>query len=565
MKSKLENLINSVVEEYCGQKKAVRPDNFAYDLHPPKDTQHGDLACNVAFKLAKVTREKPAEIAGELAALFEKKSAKDSPVEKIEIAGGGFINLYLRKEDLGSILIQIHEQGARYGASDFGRGKKVILEFVSANPTGPLTIAHGRQAAVGDCLARILKFTGHGVHSEYYLNDAGRQMTMLSRSVWVRYNELLGMEMSFPEDGYQGEYIRDIARDIIEKEKKDSLLKEPEEKAVEYCGLYAVKYLMHSIEADLAKMHVHFDHYFSEKTLYAKKSVEHALEVLKKKGYLFESEGALWFRSTDFGDDKDRVVKKSTGEYTYLAPDIAYHLSKYERGYNVLVNFWGPDHHGYIPRLKAACQALGYPPEAIHIGIVQLTTLFRKGQPVRMSTRAGEFVSLRELYEEVGVDATRFFFVMRRQESHLDFDLDLAKEQSQENPVFYLQYAHARIASLLKFAEKGVTTPPPVAGSRPKAGKVDFKLLNTPEEAELIGCLSQFGDFLIQASRSMEPYRLADYLRQVAASFHKFYSHHRIVTEDQELTKARLLLSDATRIVLRNGLELLGISQPESM
>ena len=553
MKSKLENLINSVANEYCKVQGVEKPAGFFYDLHPPKDTQHGDLACNVAFKLAKVTRQKPAEIAAKLMTLLEQKTAKDSPVKKTELAGGGFLNFFLRKEDLGSILVQIHEQDKNYGRSEFGRGKKAILEFVSANPTGPLTIAHGRQAAVGDCLARILKFTGHAVHSEYYLNDAGRQMTMLSRSVWVRYNELLGMEMPFPEDGYQGDYVRDIARDIIEKEKKDSLLKESGEKAVEYCGLYAVKYLMRSIEEDLAKMRVHFDNFFSEKTLYAKKSVEHALEVLKKKGYLYESEGALWFRSTDLGDDKDRVVKKSTGEYTYLAPDIAYHLFKYERGFNMLVNFWGPDHHGYIPRLKAACQVLGYSPEAIHIGIVQLTTLFRKGQPVRMSTRAGEFVTLRELYEEVGVDATRFFFVMRRQESHLDFDLDLAKEQSQENPVFYLQYAHARIASLLKYAEKGVTT------------KVDLKLLATPEEAELIGCLSQFSDYLIQASRSMEPYRLTDYLRQVAACFHKFYSHHRVVTENKELTQARLLLSEATRIVLRNGLELLGISQPESM
>jgi len=553
MKSKIEILINSVVDDYCGQKGAAKPEGFVYDLHPPKDNQHGDLSCNVAFKLAKVTRQKPAEIAAELISMLEKKSAQDSLVEKTELAGGGFINFYLRKEDLGAVLLEIHKQDKDYGRSDFGKGKKAILEFVSANPTGPLTIAHGRQAAVGDCLARILKFTGHKVHSEYYLNDAGRQMRMLAQSVWARYNELLGMEMPFPEEGYQGDYVREIARDIIEKEKKDSLLKEPEEKAVEYCGLYAVKYLMGSIEEDLAKMRVHFDHYFSEKTLYAKNEVEHALGVLKEKGYLYESEGALWFRSTDLGDDKDRVVKKSTGEYTYLAPDIAYHLSKYERGYNMLVNFWGPDHHGYIPRLKAACQVLGYPPEAIHIGTVQLTTLFRKGQPVRMSTRAGEFVTLRELYEEVGVDAARFFFVMRRQESHLDFDLDLAKEQSQENPVFYLQYAHARIASLAKYAEQGITT------------KVDLKRLTTPEEAELIGCLSQFSDYLIQASRSTEPYRLADYLRQVAACFHKFYSHHRVVTEDKELTKARLLLADAARIVLRNGLELLGISQPESM
>ena len=553
MKTKIENIINSVVSDYCQKQNAVLPDGFSYDLHPPKDSQHGDLSCNAAFKLAKVTRQKPSEIAAELMALLDQKTGENSPVEKTELAGGGFINFYLRKEDLGAVLLEIHKQDKNYGRSEYGKGKKTILEFVSANPTGPLTIAHGRQAAVGDCLARILKFTGHTVHSEYYLNDAGRQMRMLAQSVWARYNELLGIEMPFPEEGYQGDYVREIARDIIEKEKKDSLLKEPEEKAVEYCGLYAVKFLMGSIEEDLAKMRVHFDHYFSEKTLYVKHAVEHALEVLKKKGYLFESEGALWFRSTDLGDDKDRVVRKSTGEYTYLAPDIAYHLTKYERGYNMLVNFWGPDHHGYIPRLKAACQVLGYPPEAIHIGIVQLTTLFRKGQPVRMSTRAGEFVTLRELYDEVGVDAARFFFVMRRQESHLDFDLDLAKEQSQENPVFYLQYAHARIASLAKYAEQGITA------------KVDLKLLVTPEEAELIGCLSQFSDYLIQASRSTEPYRLADYLRQVAACFHKFYSHHRIVTDDKELTKARLLLADATRIVLRNGLELLGISQPESM
>ena len=553
VKSKLEILINAAVDDYCVQQGAAKPEGFVYDLHPPKDNQHGDLACNVAFKLAKVTRQKPSEIAAQLVTLIQTNPAQDSPVEKTELAGGGFINFYLRKEDLGAVLLEIHKKDKDYGKSEFGKGKKVILEFVSANPTGPLTIAHGRQAAVGDCLARILKFTGHTVHSEYYLNDAGRQMRMLARSVFVRYNELLGIEMAFPEDGYQGDYVREIARDIIEKEKKDALLKELEEKAVEYCGLYAVKYLMHSIEEDLAKMQVHFDHYFSEKTLYAKNAVEHALAVLKEKGYLYELEGALWFRSTDLGDDKDRVVKKSTGEYTYLAPDIAYHLSKYERGYNMLVNFWGPDHHGYIPRLKAACQVLGYPPEAIHIGIVQLTTLFRKGQPVRMSTRAGEFVTLRELYEEVGVDAARFFFVMRRQESHLDFDLDLAKEQSQENPVYYLQYAHARISSVAKYAERDITA------------KVDLKLLASPEESELTGCLAQFSDYLIQASRSTEPYRLADYLRQVAACFHKFYSHHRVVSDDKELTKARLLLADATRIVLRNGLELLGISQPESM
>ena len=552
MKSKIEILINSVVDGYCSQQGVAKPDGFAYDLHPPKDAAMGDFACNVAFRLAALTRRKPAEIAAALLPLLEQKTGKDSPVVKIMVAGAGFLNFHLKREDLGALLVTIRKQDKEYGKSAFGHGKKVVLEFVSANPTGPLTIAHGRQAAVGDCLARILKFTGHEVHAEYYLNDGGRQMNMLSLSVWSRYGELLGVEIPFPEDGYHGEYIREIAQEIIEKEKKE-LLKEPEEKAIAFCGHYTVKRIMGWIEEDLKKMGVHFDHFFSEQTLYEKKSVDHALAVLKEKGYLFESEGALWFRSTDFGDDKDRVVRKSSGEYTYLAPDIAYHLSKYERGYNMLVNLWGPDHHGYIPRLKAACQALGYPPEAIHIGIVQLTTLFRKGQPVRMSTRAGEFVTLKELYDEVGVDATRFFFVMRRQESHLDFDLDLAKEKSQENPVYYLQYAHARIASLLQFAAQNVMS------------QVKLERLASQEESELIGCLSQFSEYLVQASRTLEPYRLADYLRQVATCFHKFYSCHRVVTEDKELTQARLLLADATRIVLRNGLALLGIAHPESM
>lgn len=553
MKTKIEGLLQATVKKYCEDQNTVLPGDFSYDLHPPKEAAMGDLACNVAFKLAGLLRRKPAEIAAALLPLIEHKAGKDSPVAKITVAGAGFLNFYLKKEDLGALLLSIRKQDRDYGRSAFGHGKKVVLEFVSANPTGPLTIAHGRQAAVGDCLARILKFTGHEVFAEYYLNDGGRQMNMLSQSVWARYGELLGIEIPFPDDGYQGEYIREIAREIIEKEKKDSLLKEPEDKAIVFCGHYAVKRIMGWIEEDLKKMGVHFDRFFSEQTLYQKKSVDHALDVLRQKGFLFDSEGALWFRSTDFGDDKDRVVRKSTGEYTYLAPDIAYHLSKYERGYNMLVNLWGPDHHGYIPRLKAACQALGYPSEAIHIGIVQLTSLFRKGQPVRMSTRAGEFVTLRELYDEVGVDATRFFFIMRRQESHLDFDLDLAKEKSQENPVYYLQYAHARIASLLKFA------------GQESFARADLGLLAAPEEAELIGCLSQFPEYLVQASRTLEPYRLADYLRQVAACFHKFYSVHRIVSDDKELTQARLLLADATRIVLRNGLELLGITQPESM
>jgi arginyl-tRNA synthetase len=470
----------------------------------------------------------------------------------VEVAGGGFINFYVNSSSLTQTLIDICEKDTAYGQSDFGSGRKVLLEFVSANPTGPLTIAHGRQAAVGDAMARILKATGHELEREYYLNDAGRQMNLLGQSLWARYATELGQEEPLPEDGYQGDYLIEIAKKIV-RVKGDSLLKEDRQKAIDFCRQFATDEIMQGIEDDLAHLHVSFEHYFKERSLYEKGMVDKALNFLIDKGYLYEKEGALWFRSTVFGDDKDRVVKKSSGEYTYLAPDIAYHKMKFERGFNWLINLWGPDHHGYIPRLKAACQALGHPAEQIDIRIVQLTTLFRNGVPVRMSTRAGEFVTLRELREEVGVDATRFFFVMRKIESPLDFDLELAKQKSQENPVYYLQYAHARIASLIKFSGQEIST------------KANLALLIAPEELALVKVLSEYPKILIQASQMLEPYRLADYLRELAASFHKFYTFNRVVTEDQELTKARLLLVEAARITLRNGLELLGISQPESM
>ncbi|MDA9101398.1 arginine--tRNA ligase, partial [Omnitrophica bacterium] len=335
--------------------------------------------------------------------------------------------------------------------------------------------------------------------------------------------------------------------------KKDSLLQESRDKQLNFCRRFAAKTLMDEIKQDLQAFGVVFDNYFSEQTLYQKDEVKKTFEDLDKKGYLYESDGALWFRSTDFGDDKDRVVRKSSGDFTYLAPDIAYHRTKFDRGFNCLVDLLGPDHHGYTARLKAACQALGHNAQEIEILIVQLVTLFRQGEPVRMSTRAGEFVTLRELMDEVGKDAARFFFIMRRVESHLDFDLDLAKAKTQDNPVYYLQYAHARIASILRFSKISVTA------------DVDLELLKAPQERELIKKLSEYPDILIRAGKALEPYCLADYLRDIAASFHRFYQFQRVVSEDDALTRARLLLCDATRIVLRNGLDLLGISQPESM
>ncbi len=547
MKTQLKELILKSAADLCGGNL---PAGFDFELMPPKDIAHGDLACNVAMKISKIVGKNPRETA----LLIQKnlEATRSEILEKIEIAGPGFINFYLKKSALGTIVLDILKNPDRYGFSDYGQGLKTVVEFVSANPTGPLTIAHGRQAAIGDCLVRILRAAGFDVNAEYYLNDAGRQMRLLGGSVFARYSEELGKPRELPEDGYKGTYIFDLAKDLV-KIKGDALLKLSEEEATTQCTDYAKDTIMGWIKKDLEATRCQFDNFYSERTLYTENKVEEALNLLKDRGYIFESDGAVWFRSTDLGDDKDRVVKKSTGEYTYLAPDIAYHMTKYSRGFRKIVNLWGPDHHGYIPRLKAACQVLGYDADKIHVGIVQLSTLYRKGEPMKMSTRAGEFITYKELYEEVGIDAARLFFVLRRQESHLDFDLEVAKEKSQENPVYYLQYAHARICSLIEKADRKISSAPDVA------------LLKTPEEGDLIGTLSQFPDYIKQAAETLEPYRLVDYLRQLSASFHKFYSQCRVVSEDAALTDARLALCRASQIVLRNGLELLGISQPTSM
>ncbi|MBI4115427.1 MAG: arginine--tRNA ligase [Candidatus Omnitrophica bacterium] len=554
MKDALRDTLQQVLEKYTHKKGVSLPKDFEIELIPSKDPSHGDLSTPLAFKLAKLVKEKPAQVADDLVLFLEKEveGGKGKLVERCEVAGQGFINFFLPAARLTEALVEIHKKDSHFGKSDFGKGKKVLIEFVSANPTGPLTIAHGRQAAVGDSIARILQATGHEINTEYYLNDAGRQMNLLGASLWARYKEALGTPTPLPEEGYQGEYLKDIAARLIQA-KKESLLKEKAEKAIDFCRQFAASEIMEGIKKDLADMRVAFDHYFKESSLYEKASVERALHFLKDCNFLYESEGALWFRSTAFGDDKDRVVKKSSGEYTYLAPDIAYHRYKFERGFNWLINLWGPDHHGYILRLKAACQALGHDPKEVDIRIVQLTTLYRKGEPVRMSTRAGEFVTLRELIDEVGVDATRFFFLLRRIESHLDFDLDLAKEQSDENPVYYLQYAYARISSILDFAKKKVDS------------HCNLERLGEAEELDLIKKLQEYPDVLIQSAQALEPYRVVDYLRELAAQFHKFYALHRVVTEDEELTKARLLLVDGVRIVLRNGLTTLGVSHPEKM
>ena len=557
MKEALRETLQKAVEEYSSKKGFSLPPHFQIELDLSRDASHGDLTTPVAFRLAKLAKEKPSRVAEELLPFLQKQIENERSQTKLvsrwEIAGGGFINFFVPPTQLAEILVEIHQKDQNYGKSDFGHAKKVLIEFVSANPTGPLTIAHGRQAVIGDALARILKATGFRVTKEYYLNDTGRQINLFGESLLSRHLALFGIELPLPEEGYQGEYLKELALKLRDK-KGETLTKIDRAEAGRMCTDYAVREILEGIVEDLLAVRVEFDRYSSERSIREEKKVEQAIELLKKKNLIYEEEEALWFRSTEFGDDKDRVLRKKTGEYTYLAPDIAYHWTKFERGFEWLVNLWGPDHHGYIPRLTAACQALGYlPKDQLKILIVQLVTLYRKGQPVRMSTRAGEFVTLRELFEEVGVDATRFFFLLRRVESHLDFDLDLAKKQSDENPVYYLQYAHARISGILKFAE------------RPVEAKVNLERLGAPEEVELVKKLQEFPEVLVGASQSLEPYRVVEYLREVAAVFHKFYALHRVVTEDRELTAARLLLVDGVRIVLRNGLAVLGVSHPETM
>lgn len=556
MKDRLKKLVDQALPKILSEYQLPEDAKQSYDVSLPKIKEHGDLSINLAFQIAKAVKKNPFEVAQFCSDVLRKIVSADPSlsewVKDINVERPGFINFRLVGQFMAEILTTIKNENEKYGESKVGAGKKVMIEFVSANPTGPLTIAHGRQAAIGDTLARILKAVGYTVHREFYLNDSGRQIRLLGESLWVRYQALFGKTEPLPEEGYQGEYLIRLA-ESLKNEKQDKWLLAGKEKTLPEITAYAVSHILSGIKKDLEELCVTFDQFFSEHSLSENRLIDKSLKTIRDKGLIYESEGALWFKSTQFGDDKDRVLRKQTGEYTYLTPDIAYHQSKFERGYQTLINLWGPDHHGYIPRLKAACQALGYEPKQIRVLIVQLTTLYRGGIPVRMSTRAGEFVTLRELMDEVGVDATRFFFLMRKIDSHLDFDLELAKKKSDENPVFYVQYAHARISSILSFAERSI------------GSGVDLSLLKEDEALVLIKKCSEFSDILKQAAQNLEPYRLVDYLREVAALFHKFYAQHRIVSEEDNLTQARLLLTDCVRIVLRNGLTLLGVSSPSKM
>ncbi len=553
MRKMIKTLVEGAFERLVEEKELPASKlKEGHLISVPKQEQHGDYASNLAMVMASVLKMPPRQIAEKLKGVLE----ENPDFEKIEVAGPGFLNFFFSDSFWHRRLVEIKEKGSTFGSTDTGQGKKVLVEFVSANPTGPLHVGHGRGAAVGDSLCRILKAAGFKVESEYYINDVGNQMNTLGRSVYLRYQEVLGREIEFPDECYKGEYIRDIAREIVE-EYGDRFLDMDLDECLEFFTEKAVSKIFKGIKDDLDLFRVHFDNWFSERTLHDSGYVEETIAILMKKGIIYEKDGALWFRTSDFGDEKDRVVKRSNGVLTYFAADIAYHRHKVERGFDMLVDIWGADHHGYVPRVKAALKALGYEPERLNVLLVQLVNLLEGGKVKAMSTRAGEFVTLRQVLDDVGVDATRFIFLTRKCDSHLDFDLDVARKQSQENPVYYVQYAHARLCSVFATAaDRGIELAP---------DSVDVSLLSDSEEIGLMKFLVRFPEVVAASATSLEPHRISYYLTELAGMLHKYYTKHRFIGDDPELTQARLLLAEVTKTVLRNGLELLGVEAPEKM
>ena len=519
---------------------------------PPNDV-FGDMATPVAMSLSKILRKPPRKIAEDLV-----KSLEADPVfEKIEIAGPGFINFLFTREYLHSEMKKLLRDKSSFLRADIGNGKRVQIEFVSANPTGPLHLGHGRGAATGEALANLLQAAGFHVEREYYINDAGRQVKLLGLSVFARYQQLLGIEYPFPEDGYKGAYIEVIAAGLIQEKAKEYAQKTFDEVADIFID-YSYKKILSDIKEDLKYFGVIFNTWQSERELFQSGEVLKTIEDLREKDYVYEKEGATWFRSTAFGDDKDRVMIKQDGEYTYFTSDMAYHRKKIEKEYDELIDIWGADHHGYIPRVQAVIEALGYPKEKLKVLLVQIVSLLRGGKPVQMSKRAGEFVTLREVMDEVGADTTKFIFLTRRPDSHLDFDLEVAKAQSSENPVFYVQYANARINSIFFHAkERGI--------SAEMLHDADFSMLSTPEELRIIKKLLIYPMIFEGAVNAHEPHRITFYLQELSGMFHPYYNKSRIVSDEGELTRARLALCEAVRITIKDGLEILGISIPEKM
>ena len=547
-------------------------------LERPKLAVHGDYACNIAMQLAKLLKKNPRQVASEILDIIP----PSEHVEKMEVAGAGFINVFLKKSSKQLVLKHILKSREAFGKSAIGSGKKVQVEFVSANPTGPLHVGHGRGAAFGASLANLLNAAGFEVVREYYVNDAGRQMDILTLSTWLRYLEIVGVDILFPPNAYQGSYVRDMAHLIHEAHGDryrhppgavlydipvevsdedaylDSLIKNAKkllDQDYQYIHDFVLNEQLGDCRNDLLEFGVVFDSWFSEQSLFDSGMVERAIKLLEERGHIYVQDGAKWFRSTQFGDEKDRVVQRENGLYTYFAPDIAYHLNKFERGFDRVIDIWGADHHGYIARVKGALLAAGAPAERLDIALVQFAVLYREGKKASMSTRSGDFVTLRELRKEVGNDAARFFYVLRKCDQHLDFDLDLAKSQSNENPVYYVQYAHARIASVLD-----------QWGGDPEClNEADANRLSDDHELILLQSLIDYPSLIESAARELSPHLIAFYLKDLASEFHSYYNASHFLVQDEAVKLARLSLIAAVKQVIRNGLELLGVSAPEKM
>ncbi|WP_321823455.1 arginine--tRNA ligase [Pyramidobacter piscolens] len=543
--------------EAIAREKGKDPASLG-ELHfeRPKQENHGDWATNAAMQNCRPLGCKPRDLAEDIA----RRIGSDRRIRRVEVAGPGFINFYLSNLWMGDIVRDVLAAGSDYGRVDLGKGRKAQVEFVSANPTGPLHVGHGRGAAVGDVTGNILSFAGWNVEKEYYVNDAGLQMNILGRSTQSRYFELLGRpeKFPFPEESYKGRYIYDIAQEVVDA-RGEEFLERPLEESSPFFRTYAAGRILEQIKNELGEFGVTFDNFFSEKSLYDRNLVAAAVQTLKERGHLYEQDEALWFRSTEYGDDKDRVLMRSNGVPTYFTSDIAYHKEKFDRGFERVIDVWGADHHGYVPRMKAAIEALGYDPKKFTILLIQFVNLLRDGEQVKMSTRSGQFVELQEVVREVGVDAARYYFLMRRSDSHLDFDLELAKSQSADNPVYYVQYAHARLCSILqKAAEKGIAVP--------GVSAFDPDVIATPEEKRLFTKLAQFPEEVGRAAADLEPHRIVSYVYELAGDFHSYYNNGgRILEESGALRDSHLLMVAAIRTVIANALRLLGISAPEKM
>ena len=554
MKKAIKEIIECALDKAKDAGELELADAPDIVVEKPKDEKMGDFACNIAMTLARSERKNPKVIAQIIERNVEKGTAG---LDSVEIAGPGFLNLKMSRKFFLDRLADAVEQRNDFGKSNVGQGTKIMIEFVSANPTGPLHIGHGRGAAVGDALARILKKAGYDLKTEYYVNDVGNQMNILGRSTWLRYLELLGNDADFPEDHYRGEYIKDIAQLAIDQHGK-KFFDKPEGECVPFFKELAKDNILEGIKKDLSNFRVTFDNWFSEQSLYENNSVEGAIEWLRNEGHVYDKDGAVWLKSSAFDDDKDRVIVKKTGEKTYFCSDIAYHQNKIKRGFKKLINLMGADHHGYVPRMEAVLQAMGYDKNIFKILLIQFVSLLRGGEKVAMSTRSGEFETLSDVVNEVGVDAARYYFLMRSSDAHLDFDLELAKQETSENPVFYIQYAHARICSIFRGAEeKGIQFP----GN----GSIDLSLLVEDEEFSIIKAILAFPEVVEKSAIALEVHRISHYLLDLVSRFHGYYSRHRVISDDVPLTLARLYLLDGLRITIRNGFDLMGISVPEKM